>query len=57
MIPVIVEGDWPENFPLALRFEIARDGTVTNQPVTILGPDLRGSGDGKPSASPRRSRA
>src|SRR5262249_23776094 len=47
VIPVIVEGAFPDNFPPALRCAIASDGTVTDQPVTILGPDLRESGDGK----------
>src|SRR6516164_2821069 len=47
VIPVIVEGTWPENFPPALRYELAADGTTTDRPITILGPDLRESGDGK----------
>lgn len=47
VIPVIIEGTYPDNFPPALRFEIAADGTVTDRPVTILGPDLRDSGDGQ----------
>ena len=47
MIPVIVDGTAPDNFPPALRFELAADGTVTDRPVTILGPDLREAADGK----------
>ena len=47
VIPVIVEGTWPDNFPPALRFELAEDGNVTDQPITILGPDLRESADGR----------
>ena len=47
IIPVIIEGKPPENFPPALRFELQPDGTVSNQPVTILAPDLRDQGDGK----------
>ena len=47
VIPVIVEGTWPDNFPLALRWELAADGTITDRAITILGPDLRDSGDGK----------
>jgi len=47
VIPVIVEGTFPDNFPPALRHEIAPDGTVTDRLITILGPDLRESGDGK----------
>jgi tetratricopeptide (TPR) repeat protein len=47
VIPVIVEGTWPENFPPALRNELATDGTITDRPITILGPDVRESGDGK----------
>jgi hypothetical protein len=30
-----------------LRYELATDGTVTDSPVTILGPDLRDRGDGR----------
>ena len=47
VIPVVIEGHWPDNFPPALRFELAPDGTVTDRAVTLLGPDLRDSGDGK----------
>jgi tetratricopeptide (TPR) repeat protein len=47
VIPVIIDGTWPENFPPALRYELAADGSVTDRPITILGPDLRESGDGK----------
>ena len=47
VIPVIIDGTYPDNFPPALRFEIAADGTITDHPVTILGPDLREAGDGK----------
>ncbi len=46
VIPVIVEGTWPENFPPALRFELDADGAVSTRPMTILGPDLREAGDG-----------
>jgi tetratricopeptide (TPR) repeat protein len=47
VIPVIIDGMVPDNFPPAMRFELAADGAVTNRPITILGPDLRDSGDGK----------
>ena len=47
VIPVIIEGRSRDNFPPALRYELAADGTVTDRPVTILGPDLRESADGK----------
>jgi tetratricopeptide (TPR) repeat protein len=47
VIPVIVDGTWPDNFPPALKFEIAADGSVTDRPTTILGPDLRDAADGK----------
>src|SRR5215471_418560 len=40
VIPVMIDGTWPDNFPPALRYEIAADSTVTDRPVTILGPDL-----------------
>src|SRR5215471_4107871 len=46
VIPVIVDGTAPDNFPPALRFELAADGSVTDRPVTILGPDLREAADG-----------
>ena len=47
VVPVIVDGTWPDNFPPALRFELAADGSVTDRPLTILGPDLRDAADGK----------
>jgi tetratricopeptide (TPR) repeat protein len=47
VIPVIIDGTWPDNFPLALRYELAADGAITDRPVTILGPDVRESADGK----------
>jgi tetratricopeptide (TPR) repeat protein len=47
VIPIIIDGTPPDNFPPALRYELAADGTITDHPVTVLGPDLRGSGDGK----------
>jgi TIR domain len=47
VIPVILDGTRPDNFPPALRYHIAGDGTVSDRPITILGPDLRERGDGK----------
>jgi hypothetical protein len=47
VIPVIIDGNWPDSFPSALRFELAEDGVVTDRPITILGPDLRKTADGK----------
>lgn len=47
VIPVILDGIYPDNFPPALRFEIGPDGTVTDRPVTTLGPDLRETADGR----------
>jgi hypothetical protein len=47
VIPVIIDGSAPENFPPALRYELAADGTITDREITVLGPDLRESGDGK----------
>src|SRR5262249_496028 len=47
VIPVVLEGTIPDNFPLALRYEVDADGTVTNRPITLLGPDLREAADGK----------
>lgn len=47
VIPVIIGGTYPDHFPPALRFEVATDGTVTERPVIILGPDLRETGDGR----------
>jgi tetratricopeptide (TPR) repeat protein len=48
VIPVMVDGTYPENYPPALRFELADDGTVTGRPVLILGADLRDAADGRP---------
>ena len=47
VIPVILDGAYPGNFPPALRFEVTPEGAVTDRPLTILGPDLRETGDGK----------
>ena len=47
VIPVMIDGTYPDNFPPALRFEIGADGVLTDRPVTILGPDLRETADGK----------
>ena len=47
VIPVIVDGSWPENAPPALRYELGTDGKVTDRPITILGSDLREGGDGR----------
>ena len=47
IIPVMIDGTWPDNFPPALRFELEADGSVSDRPVTILGPDLREAADGK----------
>lgn len=46
VIPVILDGSYPDNFPPALRFELNDDGSVSDRPITILGPDLREAGDG-----------
>lgn len=40
-------GDGRECFPPALRFRLAADGTVSDQPVEPLAADLRPGGDGK----------
>jgi WD40 repeat protein len=47
LIPVVISGSPPENFPAALRYVVAADGTITDQPVAILAPDVRESGDGR----------
>src|SRR5947208_855269 len=47
VIPAIIDGIFPDNFPHALRFEIASDGSISDRPVTILGPDLREEADGR----------
>jgi len=47
VFPVMIDGTWPDNFPPALRWEFAADGTLTDRAVIFLGPDLRESGDGK----------
>ncbi len=47
VIPVVVDDTTPGNFPPALRYELSADGTISDRPVTLRGPDLRDSGDGK----------
>jgi tetratricopeptide (TPR) repeat protein len=47
VIPVIIEGKADESFPPALRFELAANGSVTDRPITILGPDLQEAADGR----------
>ena len=47
VIPVIIEGNPPDNFPPALRYAIDGSGVVTKTPVVILGCDMRKEGDGK----------
>lgn len=47
VIPVILEGTYPGNFPPALLYEVDPDGSVTDRAITLLGPDLRESADGK----------
>ncbi len=47
VIPVIVDGTYPNNYPPALRYQIDESGSVTDQIATILGPDLRKEADGR----------
>ncbi len=47
IVPVLVDGEPPENFPQALRYEVMADGTITDKEVTILGADLREDRDGR----------
>lgn len=47
IIPVLIDGTPPGNFPQALRYELEPDGTISNRELTVLGPDLRDSADGK----------
>jgi hypothetical protein len=47
VVPIIVDGVAPENFPPALRCELEPDGTISKRPITILAPDLRNSADGR----------
>ena len=46
VIPVLIDGTAPKIFPSALRYELDADGAVTKNSVTILGTDLRETGDG-----------
>jgi formylglycine-generating enzyme required for sulfatase activity len=50
LIPLIVSGapgdPEEECFPPALRFEVAKDGAITQTPVETLAADLREEGDG-----------
>ena len=47
VIPVVVDDTTPGNFPPTLRYELSADGIISDRPVTMRGPDLRDSGDGK----------
>jgi tetratricopeptide (TPR) repeat protein len=47
IIPIIVDDSIPDNLAPALRYELSADGTITDRPVTMVGPDLRDNGDGK----------
>src|SRR5215469_11319567 len=47
VIPVIIDGSYPDNFPPALRFELNPDATLSDRPYVLLGPDLRDEADGK----------
>lgn len=47
VIPVIVGGEFPGNFPEALRFEVLTDGTITHRELTVLAADLRNESDGR----------
>jgi len=47
VIPVLIGGGFPESYPPALRHELNPDGSITDRPITLLGPDLRETGDGK----------
>src|SRR6516225_8926443 len=47
VIPVMIDGEPPDNVPPALRFKLDADGNVSDRPVTLLGPDLRQAADGK----------
>jgi tetratricopeptide (TPR) repeat protein len=47
VVPIFIDGTWPDNTPPALRFELAVDGTITERPIILLGPDLREGADGK----------
>jgi len=47
VIPVIIGGTYPDNFPPALRNEVDSDGTITDRSVALLGPDLKEHADGR----------
>lgn len=47
LIPVVLEGTYPHNYPPPLRYEIAPDGTVTDRSVSVLASDVR---DGRKAA-------
>ncbi|MGA8293872.1 MAG: toll/interleukin-1 receptor domain-containing protein [Rhodoplanes sp.] len=47
VIPVIIEGTYPDSFPPALRNEIDADGTISDRSVALLGPDLQDHADGR----------
>jgi hypothetical protein len=47
VVPVIIDGTYPNNYPPALRYQVDENGNLTDQVVTILGPDLRTEADGR----------
>lgn len=47
VVPVIVDGRFPANFPAALRYAVDAAGRITDQPETRLGADLRSDHDGR----------
>ena len=51
IIPIILDGNpgdpASECFPPALKFEMAPDGTITDQPADLLAADMRETGDGR----------
>ncbi len=47
VIPVVIGGKAPDNFPPGLRFAVNADGAIGTDQITILGPDLRETGDGR----------
>lgn len=46
IVPIAIDGTPPDNFPPALRFQLAADGSVTNISMPTLAADARNEADG-----------
>ena len=47
VVPVIIDGTPPDCFPPAVRFALHADGSVGDEPIGVLGVDVREAADGR----------